>query len=109
MSYLYDKLNSLQWEINEKVEAIIDEMTEVTPEELYLDKRSAFRLYIDKEYIAVQKGSDLRTLRYYGGFEYVDEEHVQALGDYVFYHAEDDRVCDHLAQYYQEQEDEENV
>ena len=25
MSYLYDKLNSLQWEINKKVEAIIDE------------------------------------------------------------------------------------
>ena len=30
MSYLYDKLNSLQWEINEKVEAIIDEMTSIT-------------------------------------------------------------------------------
>jgi hypothetical protein len=109
MSYLYDKLNSLQWEINEKVEAIIDEMTEVLPEDVSLDKRSAYRLYIDKEYIAVQKGSDLRTLRYYGGFEYVDEEHVQEFGDYVFYHAEDERVAGHLARYYEEQEDEENV
>ena len=74
MSYLYDKLNSLQWEINQKVEAIIDEMREVKPEELDLDQRSAYRLYVDEEYIAVTKGSDLRTLRYYGGVEYVGEE-----------------------------------
>jgi len=109
MSYLYDKLNSLQWEINEKVEAIIDEMKEVKPEELYLDNRSAYRLYVDKEYIAVQKGSDLRTLRYYGGFEYVDEEYVLELGEYVFYHSEDERICDHLAQYFQNQEEKEDV
>jgi len=109
MSYLYDKLNSLQWEINQKVEAIIDEMREVKPEELHLDNRSAYRLYVDEEYIAVQKGSDLRTLRYYGGFEYVDEEHVQAIGDYVFYHSEDERVAGHLSEYYDKQEDKENV
>lgn len=109
MSYLYDKLNNLQWEINEKVESIIDEMTEVLPEDVFLDNRSAYRLYIDKEYIAVQKGADLRTLRYYGGFEYVGDEYVQEIGNYVFFHAEDERVADHLAQYYQEQEDEENV
>ena len=108
MSYLYDKLNSLQWEINQKVEAIIDEMTEVLPEDVYLDKRSAYRLYIDKEYIAVQKGYDLSTLRFYGGFEYVDEEHVQELGDYVFYHSEDERVAGHLSEYYDKQEDKEN-
>jgi len=109
MSYLYDKLNSLQWEINEKVEAIIDEMREVKPEELHLDNRSAYRLYVDEEYIAVQKGSDLRTLRYYGGFEYVSEEYVQELGDYVFYHAEDERVAGHLGEYFQAQEDKENA
>jgi len=109
MSYFYDKLNSLQWEINEKVEAIIDEMREVKPEELHLDNRSAYRLYVDEEYIAVQKGSDLRTLRYYGGFEYVSEEYVQELGDYVFYHAEDERVAGHLGEYFQAQEDKENA
>ena len=98
MSYLYDKLNSLQWEINQKVEAIIDEMREVKPEELGLDKRCAYHLFIDEEYIAVQK-SDLKNLRYYGGFEYVDEEHVLAIGDYVFYHAEDERVAGHLSEY----------
>ena len=108
MSYLYDKLNSLQWEINQKVEAIIDEMREVKPEELNLDQRSAYRLYVDEEYIAVQKGSDLRTLRYYGGFEYVDEEYVLELGEYVFYHSEDERVAGHLSHYFQDQEEKEN-
>jgi hypothetical protein len=109
MSYLYDKLNSLQWELNQKVEAIIDEMREVKPEELYLDTRSAYRLYVDEEYIAVQKGSDLKNLRYYGGFEYVSEEYVLELGEYVFYHSEDERICDHLAQYFQNQEEKEDV
>ena len=98
MSYLYDKLNSLQWEINQKAEAIIDEMREVRPDDLGLDKRCAYHLFIDEEYIAVQK-SDLKNLRYYGGFEYVDEEHVLAIGDYVFYHAEDERVAGHLSEY----------
>ena len=98
MSYLYDKLNSLQWEINQKVEAIIDEMREVRPDDLGLDKRCAYHLFIDEEYIAVQK-SDLKNLRYYGGFEYVDEEHVLAIGEYVFYHAEDERVAGHLSEY----------
>ena len=108
MSYLYDKLNSLQWEINQKVEAIIDEMIEVKPDELGLDKRCAFQLFIDEEYIAVQK-SDLRNIRYYGGFEYVSEEYVLELGEYVFYHSEDERVAGHLSEYYDKQEDKENV
>ena len=103
MSYLYDKLNSLQWEINEKVEAIIDDMREVRPDDLSLDKRCAYQLFIDEEYIAIQK-ADLKNLRYYGGFEYVDEEYVQELGDYVFFHSEDERVAGHLSEYFMQEE-----
>jgi len=108
MSYLYDKLNSLQWEINEKVEAIIDDMREVRPADLGLDKRCAYQLFIDEEYIAIQK-ADLKNLRYYGGFEYVSEEYVQELGEYVFYNAEDERVAGHLGEYFQDQEEKEEV
>ena len=108
MSYLFDKLNSLQWEINEKVEAIIDDMREVGPDDLGLDKRCAHYLYIDEEYIAIQR-ADLRNLRYYGGFEYVSKEYVQELGDYVFYHAEDERVAGHLSEYFEAQEEKEEV
>ena len=108
MSYLYDKLNSLQWEINEKVEAIIDDMREVRPADLGLDKRCAYQLFIDEEYIAIQK-ADLKNLRYYGGFEYVSEEYVLELGEYVFYNAEDGRVAGHLSEYFNDQEEKENV
>ena len=100
MSYLYDKLNSLQWEINKKVEAIIDEeFREVTPKEVGLDPRAGYNLFINEDYIAVSKGNR-RTLDYYGGFEYVDEEHVTVLGDMVFYSADAERVQDHLDEFF---------
>ena len=106
MSYLYDKLNSLQWETNKKVEAIIDEMIEVKPKELGLDERAGWRLYVDEEYIAVKNDSDLKNLRYYGGFEYVDESYVQNIGEYVFFHAEDERVAGHLSEYFMQEKEE---
>ena len=100
MSYLFDKLNSLQWVINQKVEAIInEELREVTPQELGLDPRAGYHLFINEEYIAVGNGR-LESLNYYGGFDYVDEEHVTVLGDMVFYSADDERVQDHLDEFF---------
>jgi hypothetical protein len=100
MSYLYDKLNSLQWEINKKVEAIIDEeFREVTPKEIGLDPRAGYHLFINEDYIAIRKDSR-RSLDYYGGFEYVDEENVTVLGDFVFYSSDDERVQDHLDEFF---------
>jgi len=104
MSYLYDKLNSIQWEINKKVEAIIDEeFREVTPKEVGLDPRAGYNLFINEDYIAVSKGNR-RILDYYGGFEYVDEEHVTVLGDMVFYSADDERVQGHLDEFFMKED-----
>ena len=104
MSYLYDKLNSLQWEINKKVETIIDEeFREVTPKEVGLDPRAGYNLFINEDYIAVSKGNR-RTLDYYGGFEYVDEEHVTVLGDMVFYSSDDERVQGHLDEFFMKED-----
>lgn len=104
MSYLFDKLNSLQWEINKKVEAIIDEeFREVTPKEIGLDSRVGYHLFIKDDYIAISK-DNRRSLDYYGGFEYVDEEHVTVLGDMVFYSANDERVQGHLNEYFMQEE-----
>jgi hypothetical protein len=87
-------------EINSKVESLIDkEFRQVTPVEVGLDTRAAYRLFINEDYIAVSKGNR-RSLDYYGGFEYVDEEHVNVLGDYVFYSADDERVQDHLDEFF---------
>ncbi len=99
-------LRELLSEMNSKVEGLIDEeFREVTPKEVGLDSRAGYRLFINEDYIAVSRGNR-RNLDYYGGFEYVDEEHVTVLGDMVFYSSEDERVQGHLDEFFmQEKED----
>jgi hypothetical protein len=71
-------------------------MTEVTAEQLGLDKRAFWGYaYIDETAVVVIK-EQTRTLDYYGGFEYVDKDYRREVGDYVFYLAEDDRVRRHI-------------
>lgn len=95
---LLDSVDSL-------VRDFMDKATEVTAEDLGLDRRAAYRLYVTDEVIAVPKGDDGK-LQYYGGFEYVDKEYRRELGDWVFYSAEDDRVARHLDRYNEVEEDE---
>ena len=91
-------------EINSKVEGLInEEFREVTPKDVGLDSRAGYRLFINEDYIAVSRGNP-RTIDYYGGFEYVDEEHVTVLGDYIFYSADDERVQDHLDEFFMQEE-----
>lgn len=84
--------------VDKLVRAFMDKAVEVTAEDLGLDRRAAYRLFITDEVIAVPKGDD-RVLQYYGGFEYIDKEYRKELGDWVFYSAEDDRVQDCLDHY----------
>lgn len=93
--------------VDRLVRDFMDKATEVTAEDLGLDRRAAYRLFITDEVIAVPKGAD-RVLQYYGGFEYVDKEYRKELGDWVFYSAEDDRVYGHLSRYEGEEEEIEN-
>lgn len=103
MSMLYNLMN----EINEKVEVLIDEEFRlVKPTDVGLDSRAGYTLFINEDYIAVSK-SNRRSLDYYGGFEYVDEEHVTVLGDYVFYSADDERVQGHLDEFFHPEKEEE--
>ena len=100
MSMLYKLMN----EINAKVEYLInEEFREVKPKDVGLDARSGYCLFINEDYIAIRK-SDRRPLDYYGGFEYVDEENVTVLGDYVFYSADDERVQGHLDEFFIQEE-----
>lgn len=62
----------------------IDGMEEVLPQDLGLDKRAGYRLYINKEAIAVAKSND-GSLQYYGGFEYIEKEYRIEIGDWVIY------------------------
>ena len=103
MSMLYDLMN----EINTKVDRLInDEFREVSPQELGLDPRAGYHLFINEEYIAVGNGNR-RSLDYYGGFEYVDEEHVTVLGEYIFYSADCERIQRHLDNVFNPEKEEE--
>lgn len=80
-------------ECMDEVEKLIQRMDYVSPVELGLDRRSAYRLFVNNECIVVRKSED-RTLQYYGGFEYIDTLDRIEFGDYVIYSADDDRVQD---------------
>ena len=99
-------LRELLSEMNSKVEGLIDEeFREVTPKEIGLDTRAGYRLFINEDYIAVSRGNR-RILDYYGGFEYVDEEHITVLGDMVFYSSDDERVQGHLDEFFMQEKEE---
>jgi len=99
-------VHDLVVEVEEKVHEIIQSFTEVKPEELGLDNRSAYKLYINEDFIAC-RDSDKRTLNYYGGFEYVDTQCVLSLGNFHFYSIEDSRVSRHLDIFFSSETEEE--
>ena len=94
-------------EMIEAVDMVIDRnlsglVTEVTAEQLGLDRRAGYCLMVTEDYIIVLD-SNRSVLDYYGGFEYVDEDCVKQMGSYVFYSREDERVAEHLWQYWDSQ------
>jgi len=100
---LYELIETIELSVERHINS---HMTQITParDNIGLDPRSAYTLYISEEAIAVHKNQD-RTLQYYGGFEYVDKEFRKELGDYVFYLADDDRVASHIERYFDKDEE----
>jgi hypothetical protein len=94
MNTFYDILERAERDVSD----LVRELTEVSPEDLGLDRRAGYRLYISEDGI-IARMSDDRVLQYYGGFEYVDKDLRWELGKWVFYSAEDERVQDHLDHY----------
>lgn len=77
---------------------VTEHATMVEPIKLGLDERSAPKLFVTKDAIIAAKSDDGR-LQYYGGFEYVNKQFRQEIGDYVFYLSEDARIREHLHDY----------
>lgn len=97
----FDSIADMMDAVNEVVErSVVSKMTRVNVDQLGLDIRAGYRLYVDENYIVVPVG-DARSLDYYGGFEYVDSSCVQVMGDYKFYSSEDERVQGHIEHYFQ--------
>lgn len=87
---------TLRQDIEEIIEAKIESADLVKADKIGLDPRAG-KVYVfqDEQTIAVKKGHNQRSLEYYGGFEYIDEDCKFEVGDYVFY--EDcDRVLNAL-------------
>ncbi|MGZ8890314.1 MAG: hypothetical protein ACXW0J_02810 [Nitrososphaeraceae archaeon] len=99
-------------EMIEKVNGLVSnhivDMKKIDPEQIGLDPRSCYKLYIDDDCIIVDKRHD-STLQYYGGFEYVTKDHRQELGDYVIYLSGDSRVDQHLYNFIMDDEEEEEI
>lgn len=98
MRSIYDIIDTL----NEKMYRFVQELECVKASELGLDSRCGM-LSVNEECIIVDKRND-RTLQYYGGFEYVDKEFRQEIGDYVIYLNGDERVLGHIERYYEKAE-----
>jgi hypothetical protein len=77
---------------------------EVMAEDLGLDRRAGYRLWIHEQGIAVPKDSD-GSLQYYSGFEYIDKSLRREYGDWVIYAAEDSRVQDCIDRYFDSEKD----
>ena len=83
--------------ISELTDTFVGNMVKVNPEQLGLDNRCG-SLFITPDCIGTYKDRD-RALRYYGGFEYINDGNRHEMGDYVFYSREATRV-DEALEYY---------
>ena len=101
MSQVLDLMQDLETQIRNTVAAL----PEVRAEDLGLDRRAAYTIWVDEDVLIVRKSED-RTLQYFGGFEYVDASARMECGDYVIYSDSDSRVYDCL-DYYNETVEEE--
>ena len=93
------------WEIDEKINDLIEQIvggqdvTTVNAEAVGLDYRSGtVYVSVENDFIA---SASVRSIEYYGGFEYIDSEYTTSLGHIKFYSGETSRVRDAI-DYYKE-------
>jgi hypothetical protein len=92
----FDSFNDILTFANEHVELLLEtNFTKIKPEDCGLDTRTAYKLWIGDDGIVIRK-SDSRTANYYGGFEYVNKEDIDSVGDYILYTVNSDRIAGHV-------------
>lgn len=97
MSQLLNLVQDLEDQLRNQVAGL----TYVRADELGLDRRAAYTIWVDEDVLIVRKDED-RTLQYYGGFEYVDKDARLEFGNYVIYTSDDSRVQDCLDYFYEQ-------
>lgn len=95
----FDNVFALIDEVSRTVDNLdnfVENMRNVKAEDLGLDSRAGYSLYVNDDCIAVRGAMFDRVLQYYGGFEYVDKQDRMEVGDWVFYMADSSRVAECL-------------
>jgi hypothetical protein len=105
---LESEIEEYQEKINLEVENFFNGIKPVSAERVGLDRRCG-NVYVGSDFIAV-KNYDKRNIEYYGGFEYINRDHVKTIGEYVIYNPEfegehDDRIQDCIDCYKETDED----
>lgn len=94
---MYNLLNQIDQKL--ELEFSSSDYTRAKPEAFGLDKRSFGEAITDGlDYLIIRKSDD-KTLRYYGGFEYVNDSDRQEYGNFVIYSSSADRVYDALDEF----------
>ena len=101
------------WELQEQIDNLIDQYLEdsdavrVSAEAVGLDHRAGYVFVsTDEGWIAAVAGN-VRSLEYYGGFEYVDDK--LCIGEMTFYSSDSSRVADAIEYYNDEQQRKEDT
>jgi len=101
------------WELQDQIDNLIDQYLEdsnaarVSAEAVGLDSRAGYVFVsIEEGWIAAVAGN-VRSLEYYGGFEYVDDK--LSVGEMTFYSSDSSRVADAIEYYNDEQQRKEDA
>lgn len=90
--------NELVAEVTELSNNYVAKLNSVPANRLGLDPRCG-KVFVSNDCVAVYKQND-RAIRYYGGFEYINDMHRHEIGDYVFYSNQATRVDEALEYYF---------
>jgi hypothetical protein len=83
-------------EIQYAVERHVQGLRRVSANDLGLDIRCGRAYISENNDCIIVDDANARSFNYYGGFEYIEDEDVRKLGDYVIYIDTSERVRDAL-------------
>ena len=101
------------WELQNQIDNLIDQYLEdsnavrVSAEAVGLDPRAGYVFVSTEEGWIAAVAGNVRSLEYYGGFEYVDDK--LSVGEMTFYSDDHSRVWDAIEYYNDEQQRKEDA
>ena len=101
------------WELQDQIDNLIDQYLEdsdavrVSAEAVGLDRRAGYVFVSTEEGWIAAVAGNVRSLEYYGGFEYVDDK--LSIGEMTFYSSDSSRVADAIEYYNDEQQRKEDA